>query len=139
MLQAEHDAQHIGLERVGIGFDRRLGQRTGLAFGAGIVDGDIEPAEAGHGLVDQGADIRLVADIGPDELGLGAELAQLLGQRQTGRLAPRGDDELRAVLGESQGSGAADTGQGAGDQDNGFGHGGHSERDRRHQGSAVES
>ena len=39
----------------------------------GVVHRDIETAKPCDGLVDQGADVILLADVGVDELGLGTE------------------------------------------------------------------
>jgi hypothetical protein len=52
-----------------------------------------------------------------DELGLRTERAQLLNERLAGLITPTGNDHLRALLGEGDGSGATDAGQGASDQD----------------------
>ncbi len=38
--------QHIGVEHGGVGLGRLFCRRPGLAFGAGVVDGDVETAEA---------------------------------------------------------------------------------------------
>jgi hypothetical protein len=77
---------------------------------------DIEAAKPRDGLVDQRADVILLADVGVDELGLGTERAQLLDERVAGLLAPAGDDQVRALFGEGDGGGATDAGQGASDQ-----------------------
>ena len=53
MLHAQQHAEHIGIEGGGVAFRGLLGDRAGLAFGAGIVDGDVEAAEPGDGLVDK--------------------------------------------------------------------------------------
>src|SRR3981189_425910 len=92
--------------------------RANLAFGASIVHRDMQTAKPCCGLVDQSADVILLADVGVDELGLRTERAQLLDERLAGLLTPTRDDHLRALLGKGDGGGAPDAGQGAGDQDN---------------------
>ena len=49
----EQRAEHIGVEHGRIALGCLLGDRTGMALGAGIVDCHIEPAEALDGLIDQ--------------------------------------------------------------------------------------
>jgi hypothetical protein len=122
VLQAQHHAQDIGVEGGGIGFGGLFGDRAGLAFGAGVVDGDVQPAKAGDDAVDQGADIVFMADVGGDEGRLGAQAAQLGGQGLALGRPAAGDDDAGAGLGEGCGRGAADAGQAAGHQDNGMGH-----------------
>ena len=48
--------------------------------------------------VDQGADVVLVADVGADELGLGAGGAQFGDERRAGVVVTAGDDELARPL-----------------------------------------
>ena len=122
MLHAEQHAEHVGVEGSGVTLGGLLGDRPGLAFGAGIVDGDIEAAEAGDGLVDQVPHVVLVAHIGANEFRLRAERAEFGDQRLAGVVAAAGDDDAGAFAGKGQGGGAADAGQGAGDQDNGIAH-----------------
>jgi hypothetical protein len=78
---------------------------------------NVETAKPCDGLVDQSADLILLADVGVDELGLRTERAQLLNERLAGLITPTGNDDLRALLGEGDGGGATDAGQGASDQD----------------------
>ena len=116
VLHAQDHAENIGVERRGIAFRGLVRDRADLAFGAGIVHRDIETAKPCDGLVDQSADVILLADVGVDELGLRTERAQLLDERLAGLITPTGNDHLRALLGEGDGGGATDAGQGAGDQ-----------------------
>jgi hypothetical protein len=76
----------------------------------------VKVADAKPGLIDQGSDVILLADVGVDELGFRAESAQLLNERLAGLITPTGNDDLGALLGEGDGSGAPDAGQGASDQ-----------------------
>jgi len=73
-------------------------------------------AKPRNGLVDQGADVIFLADVGIDELGLRTQRAQLFSERLAGLIAPTGNDQLRAPLGEGDGRGATNAGQGASDQ-----------------------
>jgi hypothetical protein len=72
---------------------------------------DIESAEPRDGFVDQGADVVLLADVGVEELGLRAKRAQLLDERLARLIAPTGNDDLCALIGEGDGGGAPDAGQ----------------------------
>src|SRR4029077_4447819 len=64
-----------------------------------------------------------LADVGIDELGLRTKTAQLISQRLAGLIAPTGNDDVRALLGEGDGGGAPDTGKSTCDQDDGVAHG----------------
>jgi hypothetical protein len=75
---------------------------------------DIEMAKPRDRLVDQGADVIVLADVGVDELGLRTERAQFFNERLAGLITPAGNDHLRALPGE--GGGATDAGQGSRDQ-----------------------
>jgi hypothetical protein len=66
---------------------------TGLAFGAGIVHGDIQATKAPDSVVDQAAHFFFLAYVGFDELGLRAEGMQLFGQSLAGFVSPAGDDD----------------------------------------------
>ncbi len=116
VLHAQDHAENVGLERRGKAFRGLVRDRADLAFGGGVVHRDIETAKPCDGLVDQGADVILLADVGVDELGLRAERAQLLDERLAGLITPTGDDDLRALLGEGGGGGAPDAGQSTSDQ-----------------------
>ena len=93
VLHAQEHAENIGVERRGIAFRGLVRDRASLAFGAGIVHRDIETAKPCDGLVDQSADVILLADVGVDELGLRAEERELLNERLAGLIAPTGDDD----------------------------------------------
>ena len=82
----------------GIAVRGLLCDRANLAFSASIVHSDIETAKPCDGLVDQSADVILLAHIGVNELGLRTERAQLLNERLAGLLTPTGNDHLRALL-----------------------------------------
>ena len=63
-----------------------------------------------------------MADIGADEMGLGAEVPQIGRDRFAGFGIAAGNDDLRAFTGKSFCGGAADPGEGAGDEDDGCCH-----------------
>jgi Enoyl-(Acyl carrier protein) reductase len=92
-----------------------LGHRAGSAFSARGVDGRIESAEAGDGLIHQIADFVVMTNVGLDEGGFGAEAAKFGFECFALRVLAAGDD-ARARLGQSGGGGATDAGQSAGDQ-----------------------
>src|SRR4029077_10401729 len=115
VLHAQDHAENIRVEGRGVAFRRLVGDRANLAFGAGIVHRDIEAAKPCDGLVDQSADVIVLADVGVDELGLRTESAQLLYERVSGLITPAGNDDIGALPGEGEGGGAADAAQSAGD------------------------
>src|ERR1700688_1938738 len=88
VLHAQDHAENIRVEGRGITFRGLVRDRANPAFGAGIVHRDIETAKPCDGLVDKGADIILLADVGVDELGLRTERAQLLDERLAGLVTP---------------------------------------------------
>ena len=124
VLQAQHGAQHVGVEGGGVRLGRLLDQRPRLPLGARVVDGDIEPAEARHGAVDQRPHVRLVPDVRPHELRLGAQLRQFVLQRRPGVRVAAGDHQAGTLARKGERRGATDAGEGAGDEDDGSGHGG---------------
>ena len=111
VLHAQDHAENVGVERRGKAFRGLVRDRTNLAFGGGVVHRDIETAKPCDGLVDHGADVILLADVGVDELGLRTERAQFLDERLAGLITPAGNDHLRALLGEGDGGGAPDAGR----------------------------
>src|ERR1700692_4748608 len=75
MLHAQQHTEHVGIEGGCVALGCLLRHRTGLAFGAGIVDRHIEPTEPSYGLVDQVADVVLVPNVRADELSFKADTA----------------------------------------------------------------
>src|SRR5471030_445555 len=124
IFQAEEDAQHVGVEDGVVVLDGLAGDRAADAFVAGVVDGDVEAAVAGHGRFNQFAHVVFLADVGQHEVGFGTELAQFGLQFGAGLGAAARDDQLGALPGVGQGGGAADAGQCAGDQYNWCSHDG---------------
>jgi hypothetical protein len=116
VLQPEQGAEHVGVEHGAVAVRRLLGQRARLAFGAGIVDGDVEPAEPCDRFIDKAAHIVFAAYVVRDERGLGAKPAQLGFERPALGFAAARGDHSRAFPGEGERGGAADAGQRAGDE-----------------------
>jgi uncharacterized protein YbjT (DUF2867 family) len=78
VLHAEKRTEHVGIEHGGVAFLRLLGHGTRMAFGAGIVDGNIELAKAPHGLIHKIPHLIVMAHVGADELRVSALRAELL-------------------------------------------------------------
>ena len=116
MLHAQKRSQHIGVEGRRVAFRGLLRHRAGLAFGAGIVDGHVEPTKARDRSIDQVGDLIVVAHIGTYEFRL-PPLPQFGGQRLAGFITAAGDDDAGAFASEGKGSGASYAGEGARDQD----------------------
>src|SRR6202051_4285561 len=116
MLHAQDHAKNVGLERRGKAFRTLVRDRAARTFGGGVVHRDIETAKPRDGLVDHGANVIFLADVGIDELGLRTERAQFLDEGLASLITPAGYDDFRTLPGEGDGGGAADAGQGAGDQ-----------------------
>src|SRR5216684_3799503 len=123
MFQAEQHAEHIGVEGGGVALGGLIDDQARLALGTGIVDGGIDPAEAGHGLIDQVAHLVFVTDVGLDERGFGAQAAKFGLESLAFGLPAAGDDEAGAVLGEGDGGGATYACEGSSDQNDWLFHG----------------
>src|SRR5271167_192021 len=76
VLHAEQRAEYVGVESRSIAFGGLLRDGAGLAFGTGVVDGNIEAAEALDGLIDQLAHIVVTAHVGAPILRLSADVAE---------------------------------------------------------------
>src|SRR6266850_33120 len=118
MLHAEQRPEHIGVEGGGIGVGGLLRHRTGLAFGAGVVDGRVQATEACDGLIDQVPHLVLVAHIRAQEFDVGAERAQLLRELLAGGLMATSDHDSVTFAREGQRRRTPDSSQRAGDHDN---------------------
>ena len=90
----------------------------GVSLGAGVVDGDVEAAESGDRLVDQILHVRLMPDVGANELGLRPKRFKFRGQRLTSIVVAARDNEIGAVFREGQRGGAADAGESASNEHN---------------------
>ena len=108
VFHAEDCAEDVGVEGRGIAFHGLLDSRAGFALGAGGVDGNVEPAEALHGLVDERSNVVLMAHIGADKLGFRAGGAQLGDERGACVFVTTGGNDLRPFLGKGESGGAGD-------------------------------
>jgi hypothetical protein len=122
VLHAQKDAEYVGVEGGGVAFGCLLGHRPGVAFGTGVVDGNVEAAKPGDGLVDQILYIGLMANVGSDEFSFGTGGAKLDGQGFTCVIASAGNDDACAFFREGEGRGAANASQCTGDQDDRLAH-----------------
>jgi len=117
MLHCEQRAEHIGVEGRGIAVGRLLGDRAGVAFGASVVDGDVQPAKSFDRLRDKRAHFILTAHIGAHEFGHGAQGMQFPRQLQACIVMATRDNEVAAFACKGQRGGPSDSGQRTGDQD----------------------
>src|ERR1700722_13617342 len=99
-------------------FDGGILDRAELAFEAGIVHGNVEPAEFCDRFVDKVADLVFFRHVGVDELCLGAKRFQLCDEGLPLVVVPAGHHDLGAFAGECHSSGSADPGEGAGNENN---------------------
>ena len=118
VLHAQDHAENVGLERRGETFGSLVRDRAALTFGGGIVHRDIETAKPCDGLVDHGANVIFLADVGVDELCLRPERPQFLCKRLAGFIAPTSNDHLGALLGEGDGGSTPDAREGTGYENN---------------------
>ena len=70
---------------------------------AGVIDQDVEPAEALDDLLEQSDDLPFVADVGGRDQHVGAEAAQLVRGLVEPGPVPRRDGEVCALRGERAG------------------------------------
>ena len=87
MLHAQQHAQHIGVEGGRVALCGLLGYGAALLLSPGVVDGDIQAAEACNGLIDQAAHVVIMAHVRTPILSLRAELADFSGQFLAGFVA----------------------------------------------------
>src|SRR5882757_466420 len=122
MFETEQCAQHVGIERSGIALSGLIDDEAGLTFGAGDVDGYVEAAEAGHGLVDQAADFIIVTYVGLDKDAFPPYPLEFNFEGLTLSGTAAGNNQTSADLGECHCGGATDAGQGTCDEDDGLVH-----------------
>src|SRR6267143_2555093 len=123
MLQAQQHPEDIGVEGGGVALDGLIDDQSRLALGTGTVDRGVDPAEPGHGLIDQVAHLVFATDVGLDERGFGVQAAKFGLESLTFGLPAPGDDEAGAVLGEGDGGGATYACEGSSDQNDWLFHG----------------
>src|SRR5713226_3879501 len=119
MLQAQERAEHIGLEGSQVTVSRLLRHGAGLSFGTRVVDGYVQPTEARDGLIDQAANIVLVAHVGLHVFSLRAKRTQLFGQSLARLVAAAGDNDAGTFMSERTGCGMSDACEGTRNQNNG--------------------
>ena len=107
-LHAEIDALDHDLEDVLDGGHVLLRQQRLGAFDAGIVVGEVQPAEIAHGALHQRSDLILLGDVGGHEGRPAAAVADLGGDRLAAGLVDIGDQDRRALGGQRQRRRAAD-------------------------------
>jgi hypothetical protein len=98
VLHAQDHAENIRVERLGIAFRALVRDRANLALGASIVHRDIETAKLCDGLVEQSANVILLADVGADEFGLRTQRTQLFNERLASLITPTGNDDIAPFL-----------------------------------------
>ena len=123
MLQAEQHPQYVRVEGGGVALGGLIDDQAPLALGTGTVDGGVDPAQAGHGLIDQFSHFVFAADVGLDERGFGSQAAQFGLESLAFGLPAAGDNEAGAVLGKGDGGGATDACEGSRDQNDWLFHG----------------
>jgi hypothetical protein len=96
---------------------RLLDDRRRLAFSAGVVDRDVDAAEALDSLLDDAADLGFETNVSAQEFSLGAEGTQFGGEGLPCLLATAADDDAVSLAGEGDSCGTADSGQRACDED----------------------
>lgn len=102
VLHAPEDAEHVCGEHPLEAAGGLVGQAAGVEGHAGVVDGDVEPAEPFDGGGDQRDDGLLGVDVGGDEGGFAAVVADLAGDCLSRRLATAGHDDRMAGAGQGQ-------------------------------------
>jgi len=89
--------------------DRLLsGKQAELAFGASVIERDVQCAEGAHGLFDQRDDVILSGYIRSHEQGASTARSNPLGELLSLGNPAAGDDHIRAFFGKRQDSGLAD-------------------------------
>ena len=118
VLHAQKYTKHIRVEDGLIALGGYIGNRTGSADGASVIDGNVEAAETSDDLVDEVLDFLFMPHVGAHKFGLSAEVAQFSDQLLTFIVVSTGNNDLRSLMREGQGRGATDASQCAGNQNN---------------------
>ena len=114
VLHAQQHTKHIGVEDGLIALGGYVGSRTGSAYGASVIDGNVEAAEASDGLVNKVLDFLFMPHIGAHKLGFSAEVAQFSRELPTFIVVSTGYNDPRSFMREGQGGAPTDAGQRAG-------------------------
>src|SRR3989442_426241 len=105
---------------VALGRLRRYGAR--FAFSTGSIDGHIQATKPCDRLVNQAAHIVLVAHIGAQKLGFGAQRAEFSNERLALSVAPARSNDASAFVREGECRGTPDTCECASNQHHGILH-----------------
>ena len=123
VLHAQKRAEYIGVEHPCIAVGRLLSHWARFSFGAGIVDRDIQPAEAPDGLFDKVAHVVFVTHVRQNESGFSAEATKLAFECLAFGLATAGYNNRCAFLGKGKRRSTTNASQSASDEDNRSTHG----------------
>ena len=115
MLGAEERAGEIGVDDVAPFRAGMILRRLHIADLAGVVEGDVEPAEMGDRAVDERFGVRFVGHVAVDRDRFAAFLFDFVDESVEFVAPAAGDDQLCAFAREEQRGGAADAGACAGD------------------------
>ena len=111
---ADGESQDVDLEHRPPGLG--VSVEKGLVFTeAGVVDEDVDSAEALTGPVEEFVDVVCVAKIGADGEGGAAVLFDVVDESVETLFSPGAGDDVETGVGEASGDGAADTARGTGD------------------------
>jgi hypothetical protein len=91
VLHAQDYAEDIGVERRGKTFCGLVRDRADLPLGGGVIDRNIETTKSRDGLVNHGANIIFLANVGLNELSLGTQRTKLLDQFLADFIPPAGN------------------------------------------------
>src|SRR6266851_5201826 len=109
MLHAQQRAEDVGVESGRVALCCLLCYETARPLSPGIVDGHIQAAKARDGLIDQVADVLVVAYVSTPILCLSADLAEFSDQFLADFVASARDDDARTFIRESNCSSASDS------------------------------
>ena len=116
VLHAVENPAHIRLEHQVEACIVLFDQRREHAFGAGIVEGDVQLAIGVHGKFNHGDDVGFAGHV-DDDGGRGAAIGSDLGNHVVQLALTAGSShDLRAALGQDDSGRATNAGTGAGDQ-----------------------
>ncbi len=113
--RAQKGARQVGLQRGPPILQGKFAKRSKFAEHGGVVEGDVQPAEARFGRFDQALRKGLVADVAGDCDGFAALGLDRLHQRVEFGPAPAGGNHLGSFGGKELCGGETDAGAGAGD------------------------
>ena len=117
VLQAQKRTEHIGVEHSCKAVRRLLGQRAGFSFSAGIVDRDIQTAEAADSPFDKVTHVVFVTHVRQNECSFSAKTMKFVFECLALGLAPAGYNDRCAFFGKGKCRSTTDAGQSAGDED----------------------